>query len=70
MTLEDLRKAVASTIVKVYEAGKTPEQVEVSVQVDIMSALGSCEASFHATTCEVLYDNDADVSGCLVLGIL
>ena len=63
MTLNELAKEVADAISSANEYGVSPDEIVVSLQID-----GPQTESVWATDVEFHYDNDAQASGCVLLG--
>ena len=63
MTLLELYKEIKKTIESVKEDGRSPENIQISIQIDNM--IGT---SIWSTEINVMYDNDCQVSGCVIFG--
>ena len=67
MTLSELKKAVDAALEKAAECGVSPDDVPVSIQIDIPADEDTIWASDGLELC---YDNNLQSSGCVVLAIL
>ena len=63
MNLLELKKAVDSKIEYAKECLVDPKDINVSIQLDIQNG-----DSIWSDEVEVLYDNDGNVSGCVLFG--
>ena len=63
MNLSELKQAVDHAIEMTTEYNVSPDEVDVSVQIDL--ADGSSRWSNDVV---LLYDNDLQASGCVILG--
>lgn len=63
MNLFDLKQEVDAAIEHAAECGKSSESVLVSIQID-----GPGEESSWSSELELHYDNDAQASGCVLVG--
>ena len=68
MNLIDLKAAVENTIQKVKEDGRKPEDIRISIQIDCLSGCGECKSAYTDSELELSYDNDCQVSGCVLWG--
>lgn len=64
MTLSELKKAVDSTVEGLVEYGVCPDNVRVGMQIDGPET----ESVWAKDDIELLFDNDGQVSGCVLLG--
>lgn len=65
MNLQELKNAVDSALETAKECGVKPDEIEVSLQIDTYGKEDvACSVSVEAH-----YDNDAEVSGFVLLGL-
>ena len=62
MNLLELKEAVDRSIEAAIEYGEKPEEVMVSIQVDIN------KESVYSDDVELHYDGDGQASGCVIVG--
>lgn len=62
MNLKELKEKVDNAIESAIEYGSSPEDVLVSIQIDKRSD------SIWSQDLELHYDNDANASGCVIVG--
>lgn len=65
MDLRELQKKVNNAVIHAVECGVSPNDVDVSVQIDDMSG-----KSAFTTDLELHYDNDGQASGCVLVGVV
>ena len=62
MNLSELKTAVDRAIESAIEYGSAPDDITVSIQVDIN------KSSAWSNDVELVYDNDCQASGCVIVG--
>lgn len=65
MDLLQLKDTIDNIIRKVEEDKNQPKDIRVSIQIDDMGG----NSIFSSDELELMYDNDCQVSGCVLLGI-
>ena len=63
MDLRELQIKVNRAVNRAIEDGNNPKNIKVSIQID-----GPGEDSIWADSIEVNYDNNCNVSGCVISG--
>ncbi len=61
MKLSKLKEMVDRAIEHAKECGQSPDEIGVSLQIDI-------DSIWTSNDIEVYYDNDAQASGCVIVG--
>lgn len=64
MNLVELKTAVKSAIKHAKESGANPNEILVSIQIDLENG----EDSLWSDDVKLLYDNDVNASGCVIYG--
>jgi len=62
MNLKELKEAVDSAIERARECGESPEEIVVTLQLDI----GARDPVWSAEDVELHYDGNLDASGCVL----
>jgi hypothetical protein len=63
MNVSELKESVDKLVDHMIEIGINPDEVSVSVQINT-----SVDSARAADSISLEYDNDGDVSGCVLLG--
>lgn len=66
MNLMELKRAADAAIESANEYGESPECIVVSLQIDC----GGVEAIYTDEHVELHYDNNTQVSGCVMFGCI
>lgn len=66
MNLLELKEKVNEILESVREDGRQPEDIDVSVQIEMNTVDGW--KSVCSNSVEIHYDNDACISGCVIAG--
>jgi len=68
MTLSELKKEVDAAIESAIDQGQKPDEIVVSLQIEEVDGMSGNGTVWAKDEVELHYDNNAQASGCVLVG--